>query len=51
MTDVTDEEITPYDGATELDQDGDLQPVADAGEDDDPKAQAGEELPDEEDAP
>jgi hypothetical protein len=50
MTDTTDEEITPYDGPTDLDQEGDLQPVADA-EDDDPLALAGEELPDEEDAP
>jgi hypothetical protein len=52
MTDMTDDEVTPYDGATELDQEGDLQPVADAEEDDDPLALAGEELPDEEgDAP
>jgi len=50
-TDMTDEEITPYDGATELDQEGHLQPVADADEDDDPEALAGEELLDEEDAP
>jgi hypothetical protein len=48
VTDIPDEEITPYDGPTELDQEGDLQPVADAEEDDDPMALAGEELPDEE---
>jgi hypothetical protein len=48
VTDMPDEEITPYDGPTELDQEGDLQPVADAEEDDDPMALAGEELPDEE---
>jgi hypothetical protein len=48
VTDMHDEEITPYDGPTELDQEGDLQPVADAEEDDDPMALAGEELPDEE---
>jgi hypothetical protein len=51
MTDMPDEEITPYDGATELDEDGELQPRADAPEDPDPEAYAGEELPDEEDAP
>jgi hypothetical protein len=50
QTDMTDEEITPYDGAIELDQEGDPQPVADANEDDDPAALAGEELPDQEDA-
>jgi hypothetical protein len=48
VTDIPDEEITPYDGPSELDQEGDLQPVADAEEDDDPMALAGEELPDEE---
>ena len=47
--DVPEEEVTPYDGATELDQDGDPQPVADADEDDDPFTLAGEELPDKED--
>jgi hypothetical protein len=48
---MPEEEITAYDGATELDQEGDPQPVADAPEDDDPAALAGEELPDEEEAP
>ena len=56
VTDMPDEEITPYEGPTELDREGDPQPVADAEEDDDPEALAGEELPDqelpdEEDAP
>jgi hypothetical protein len=48
MTGMSDDEVTSYDGPTELDQEGDLQPVADADEDDDPLAQAGEGLPDEE---
>jgi hypothetical protein len=48
VTDTPDEEITPYEGPTELDQEGDQQPIADAAEDDDPMALAGEELPDEE---
>jgi hypothetical protein len=51
IVDLPEEEITEYDGATELDQEGDPQPVADAPEDDDPAALAGEELPDEEEAP
>jgi hypothetical protein len=51
MTDLPEEEITPSEGASELDQEGEPQPVADADEDDDPLALAGEELPDEEDAP
>jgi hypothetical protein len=40
------EEVTPYEGATEPDQEGNPQPVADAEEDDDPEALGGEELPD-----
>jgi hypothetical protein len=50
VTNMSDEEVTPYDGVTELDEEGELQPVADTDEDDDPEAQAGEEVP-EEDAP
>jgi hypothetical protein len=46
--DMPDEETTPYEGPTELDQEGHLQPVADAEEDDDPLSLAGEELPDDE---
>jgi len=47
MTD--DEQITPFDGLTEPDQEGDLQPVAaGAKEDDNPEEFAGEELPDQE---
>jgi hypothetical protein len=47
---VADDEVTPSEGPTELDQEGNLQPVADAEEDDDPLALAGEEPPDEKDA-
>ena len=46
-----DEEITPYDGPTDLDEEGNRQPVAGgADEDQDPEAQAGEVLPDDEQA-
>jgi hypothetical protein len=47
MPDATDDEITPYDGPTELDQEGYLQPVADAEEDDNPEEHAGEPVPEE----
>jgi hypothetical protein len=50
VTDTSDEEVTLYDGVTELDEDGELQPVADADEDDDPEAQAGEEVPEEDES-
>lgn len=51
MTDTAGEELTPREGPTELDQEGEPQPIADADEDDDPLALAGEELPDDEDGP
>jgi hypothetical protein len=47
-----DEQITPYDGPTDLDEEGNRQPVAaGADEDADPEAHAGEELPGQEDLP
>jgi hypothetical protein len=51
MTDVPQEASASSDGPTELDQDGEPQPVADAEEDENPLALAGEELPDDEDTP
>jgi hypothetical protein len=45
MTGIGDDEVTSYDGPTEIDQEGDQQPVADAEEDDDPFARAGDDLP------
>jgi hypothetical protein len=52
MTDLPEEASAPSDGPTELDEEGEPQPVADAEEDDDPFALAGEELPDDdEDGP
>jgi hypothetical protein len=47
-----DEQITPYDGPTDLDMELNRQPVA-AGADEavDPEAQAGEVLPGQEDLP
>lgn len=50
MAGMTEDEVTPYEGLTERDREGDLQPVADADEDDDPLALAGEELRDWDDA-
>jgi hypothetical protein len=44
--DVAAEEVTPYEGTTEPDQEGAPQPVADEEEDDDPENLGGEELPD-----
>jgi hypothetical protein len=46
-----DEQITPYDGPTDLDEEGNRQPIA-AGalEDLNPEAHAGEELPDQQGA-
>jgi hypothetical protein len=43
---VAAEEVTPYEGATEPDETGAPQPVADEAEDDDPENLGGEELPD-----
>lgn len=51
MPDPNDDDVTAHDGSTELDQEGKPQPLAVAAEDDDPLALAGEEVPDEDDAP